>query len=151
MSWSEYLSIEELTKTAAAEFERSRGGDAFNESTTDCVVGFLNNAWSAELYVEDGDAQRGFVFACASLVSLMRGHCLRDGNKRLAWIAFAMTLARIHLAIDATDDEAEELCLNVLRSKWERDDVARWAHRRVVPLGYGRHVAPPTSSQPTAD
>jgi prophage maintenance system killer protein len=47
-------------------------------------------------------------------VNLLMGHCLTDGNKRLAWICLTLALARIDCDLEADDEAAERLCLDVV-------------------------------------
>jgi death-on-curing protein len=69
--------------------------------------------------------------AAALLHSLARSHPLVDGNKRLAWLATYVFLAKNEVELDPDDDAAYELVVGV--ASGEVDDVgeiartlARW-------------------------
>ena len=59
--------------------------------------------------------------AAALLHSLARSHPLVDGNKRLAWLATYVFLAKNDLVLDPDDEEAYELV--VAAAAGEIDDV----------------------------
>lgn len=77
----------------------------------------------------------GFVFACYALRSLARNHCLVDGNKRLAWVAFALSLAAMGLSVEATDEEAESFVERIIKDHLEGPDVVTWATGKLIVLG----------------
>jgi len=54
-----------------------------------------------------------FAKAAALLHSLARNHPLLDGNKRLAWLATYVFLAKNDVALDPQDDEAYDLVVAV--------------------------------------
>jgi death-on-curing protein len=54
-----------------------------------------------------------FTKAAALLHSLARNHPLVDGNKRLAWLATYVFLAKNDVVLDPDDDEAYELVVAV--------------------------------------
>lgn len=54
-----------------------------------------------------------FAKAAALLHSLARNHPLVDGNKRLAWLATYVFLAKNDVVLDPDDDEAYELVVAV--------------------------------------
>jgi len=54
-----------------------------------------------------------FAKAAALLHSLARNHPLVDGNKRLAWLATYVFLARNDIELDPQDDEAYDLVVAV--------------------------------------
>jgi len=63
----------------------------------------------------------------ALLHSLARNHPLVDGNKRLAWLATYVFLAKNDIVLDPSDDEAYDLVVAVAAG--EIDDVADIAAR----------------------
>ncbi|GEM_PF-3436493 len=130
--WSEYLKVHELISVAQVEFKRSTGGADFNPSEIKCVMGHFGNAWNAELYVEDSEAVPGFVFGCALVVALVRGHCLKDGNKRLGWLALTLIITRLDMDITASTDDVERFILAIISDKLERQGVASWLQPRLV-------------------
>ena len=54
-----------------------------------------------------------FAKAAALLHSLARNHPLVDGNKRLAWLATYVFLAKNDIELDARDDDAYDLVVAV--------------------------------------
>ena len=65
--------------------------------------------------------------AAALLHSLARNHPLVDGNKRLAWLATYVFLAKDDVVLDPTDDDAYELVVAVAAG--DPDDVTQIARR----------------------
>jgi death on curing protein len=65
--------------------------------------------------------------AAALLHSLARNHPLVDGNKRLAWLATYVFLAKNRVELDPSDDDAYELVVAVAAG--ELDDVEEIARR----------------------
>jgi death-on-curing protein len=65
--------------------------------------------------------------AAALLHSLARNHPLLDGNKRLAWLATYVFLAKNEVVLDPSDDEAYDLVVAVAAG--EIDDVKEIARR----------------------
>jgi death-on-curing protein len=63
--------------------------------------------------------------AAALLDSLARNHPLVDGNKRLAWLATWVLLAKNRVEVDPGDDEAYALVVGVAAG--EIDDVSEIA------------------------
>ena len=63
-----------------------------------------------------------FTKAGALLHSLARNHPLVDGNKRLAWLATWVSLAKNEIVLDPGDDAAYDLVVAVAAG--EIDDVA---------------------------
>lgn len=71
--------------------------------------------------------------AAVLLESLVRGHPLVDGNRRLGWLAVAVFYGLNDLELDAPDDAAYDLVISVAEGSATTDEVAgrlaRWAHR----------------------
>jgi death on curing protein len=65
--------------------------------------------------------------AAALLHSLARSHPLVDGNKRLAWLATYVFLAKNEVLLEPDDDAAYELVVAVAAG--DVDDVAEIARR----------------------
>ena len=65
--------------------------------------------------------------AAALLHSVARNHPLVDGNKRLAWLATYVLLARNDVVLGPTDDDAYELVVAVAAG--DLDDVTEIARR----------------------
>lgn len=62
--------------------------------------------------------------AAALLHSVVRGHALVDGNKRLGWLATAVFLDLNGHPPDLSDDEAFELVVSVAEGTLDVDDIA---------------------------
>jgi death-on-curing protein len=72
------------------------------------------------------DAYPGLVEKAAALLhSLARNHSLVDGNKRLAWLATYVFLAKNDVELDPEDDAAYDLVVAVAAG--EIDDVGKIA------------------------
>jgi death on curing protein len=65
--------------------------------------------------------------AAALMHSLARNHPLADGNKRLAWLATYVFLAKNGVVLDPPDDEAYDLVVAVAAG--QIDDVSEIAPR----------------------
>lgn len=63
--------------------------------------------------------------AAALLESLVRNHGLVDGNKRLGWLAVVVLYGLNGIDLDAPDDEAFELVMDVAAGRAELDGIAR--------------------------
>jgi death on curing protein len=125
--WDHLTSLEHLVELAGAVFARTGGGSSFNARELACVEGKLGSAWTAELYVDDSDKVEGFVFAAHLMFALIRGHCLVDGNKRVAWIALIDTLARLGWSVESSDDDAVDFCLGLcVRADASAAEVREW-------------------------
>lgn len=132
--WTDVLRLDELMTTHGREMLR-RGGQP-ESGKPGCIEGALGSAWLAEKYAAE-DTPRvvpGFVFACFALRGLAFNHCLTDGNKRLAWIAFVETLASIQLTVDVAPDEAAAFVERVIVEHLSGEDVVRWAAERITIL-----------------
>lgn len=70
--------------------------------------------------------------AAVLLESLVRGHPLVDGNRRLGWLAVVVFYGLNGLELDAPDDAAYDLVISVAEGSATTDEVAgrlaRWAH-----------------------
>lgn len=64
--------------------------------------------------------------AAALLQSIVRGHPLVDGNKRLGWLAAVVFLHVNGHRVEADDDEAFELVMAVATGDLDLDDITRW-------------------------
>jgi prophage maintenance system killer protein len=136
--WTEVISLDHLMTTHGQEMVR-RGG-APDPGKPGCVEGALGTAWLAEKYAtgEIANVIAGFIFACFALRGLALNHCLTDGNKRLAWIAFIETLAALQLTVDVDEMEAAAFVTTVIVDHLTGEDVARWAEARLAVLDLGR-------------
>ncbi len=61
------------------------------------------------------------------MFNIIKGHCLVDGNKRLAWVALVDVLASLGWQIEASVGDAEAFCLGLCeRDDSNADDVLEW-------------------------
>lgn len=127
-TWEQLLPKNELLSILESEMAR-RGAGSVAEGKPGCVDGSLGNAWSAEQYTADEYPGKieGFVFACYALRSLALNHCLVDGNKRLAWIAFIAVLATLGLTVDVTQEDAAAFVERIIVDHLEGPVVVAWA------------------------
>jgi len=58
-------------------------------------------------------------------------HCLVDGNKRLAWLAFTETLAGLHLTVAVDPDEAADFVESVVVEHLSAEQIVEWAKDRL--------------------
>jgi death-on-curing protein len=90
---------------------------------------------NAELYTESDNAVPGLCFSGCLLYYLNMNHCFIDGNKRVAWSACMEVLRLLGLTVDATDDEAEQLCVDIINGSIKNAiDVPLWFAPRLVAL-----------------
>lgn len=101
--WAHITSRAALVELSRAAFRATGGGTTFIPSELQCIDGKLGNAWTAELYLEDENKVEGFVFAAHLMFNLIKGHCLMDGNKRIAWIGLVEVLGSLGWQIEAGD------------------------------------------------
>jgi death on curing protein len=135
--WTQIIQLDELMETHAREVTRS-GGKLDRVGRPGCIEGALGTAWIAEKYATSDSpmAVPGFIFACFSLCGLAMNHCLLDGNKRLAWIAFAETLASLQLTVAVDEKSAAEFVEKILIEHLTGEDVVKWAEARLEFLTY---------------
>ncbi len=110
------------------------GKGAASPPRAGCIPGALGNAWTAELYRCDEEAEKaGLLFAAYLFVYLVRGHCFVDGNKRVAWLALLQVLAHYHVQPTCDTSDVVELCDNLLLpgSLMDADDVLDWLIARL--------------------
>ena len=126
--WEQLLPKEELLSIPRARDGRARGWHGRRRQARS-IDGSLGNAWSAEQYTSHDypGAVEGFVFACYALRSLALNHCLVDGNKRLAWIAFTAVLATLGLTVDVSQEDAAAFVERIIIDHLEGPDVVAWA------------------------
>jgi death on curing protein len=132
--WVDLITVEAVFESHQ-EAIRLHGGTAARPATAeDCVkgsLGSLGNAWSAALYEEPEEAQKGLCFAAHALVYLVRNHCFTDGNKRVAWVAAMLVLAQYRLTVKATTDEAELLVNQIITEDLDAGAVLTWLAQRL--------------------
>lgn len=74
--------------------------------------------------------------AAALLESIVRGHALVDGNKRLGWLATVVFYGLNGIDLDAPDDEAYDVVVGVAAGRIAMSDMAvalsRWRSPSMV-------------------
>jgi prophage maintenance system killer protein len=133
--WTDIIKLDELMATHGREVARS-GGDLDTKGKPGCIEGALGTAWIAEQYAtaDSPMAMPGFIFACFALRGLAMNHCLSDGNKRLAWIAFVETLASLQLTVAVDEKSAAEFVEKIIIEHLTGEDVVKWAESRLEVL-----------------
>jgi death-on-curing protein len=135
-TWSDLVTIERVHELHA-EGIRRYGGETEIMPRPGCLEGSIGNAWTAELYREDGILHRGLVFAGFVLFYLAKNHCFVDGNKRVAWLTAMQVLLRLSLTIEATTDESETLVNDIIRGQISSgDEVVLWFFERLVAVPF---------------
>lgn len=116
--WSDLIDVDTLYSLHADAIQRF-GGSSSRGDERPCLEGSLGAAWNAQLYAAaDSDGATPWLcFAGCLLYYLTKNHCFVDGNKRVAWLAMVEVLYRRGLTIDATDDEAEQLCVSIIQNE----------------------------------
>jgi death-on-curing protein len=134
-NWTDVIQLDELMDTHGREVARS-GGQLDTKGKPGCIEGALGTAWMAEQYAtaDSPMAIPGFIFACFALRGLALNHCLMDGNKRLAWIAFVETLASLQLTVTVDEMTAAAFVTTVIVDHLTGEDVVRWAESRLEVL-----------------
>jgi prophage maintenance system killer protein len=130
-AWEEILTLDRLMSLHASEMIHR--GQTQGIPKQGCLEGALGNAWSAEQY-QPSELQciaSGLAFACFSLQYLAQNHCMPDGNKRIAWIAFVEILATIQLTVDVAQDEAAMFVEQVVMERLGGSEIMGWAEARL--------------------
>ena len=102
-----------------------------------CVDSSIGNSVQAALYAMETDDEEPdlLVVAAYLLFYLARNHCYTDGNKRIAWLAFAEQIAVHGLDVDATQEEVVRFVLDVAEGTVPNaDGVRNWVAPRLVAL-----------------
>ncbi len=72
--------------------------------------------------------------AAAYAVGIAKNHVFIDGNKRTAFIAAAVFLARNGMDLTAPEAEATVAMLKVAEGAMSEQQFARWLKKHVVPV-----------------
>jgi death-on-curing protein len=134
--WRHLTTRATLVSHASAVFGVTGGGTNFTPSELECIDGKLGSAWTAELYVDDENKMEGIIFAAHLMFNLIKGHCLVDGNKRIAWVALVESLASLGWRIEVGHDDAEAFCLRLCENEESSaESVQEWLMEegRLVP------------------
>lgn len=134
--WDDYVTIDEVLDLYEQGIANHGGGHS--PPKPGCLDGSLGAAANAEYYSslgEDDLGCPGLVFAVHAMISLAYNHCFKDGNKRVAWATLNTVLARLHLRIEATDDEAEQFVIKTISSQLSAREAEIWVAERLQELG----------------
>lgn len=111
-----------------------RWGGAWAEPKIGCLDGATNGALTAMRYHSDAQPDV-LVYACFLLRYLALNHCLVDGNKRVAWMAFVEALAVVGLTVDVTEDDAAKFVEEtVIVTQAAVETIAQWVAERLAAL-----------------
>lgn len=114
-----------------AEGIKKYGGD-FSAPQEGCLERSLGAAWSLEVYGAPDNALPRLSFCSGLLYYLVMNHCFTDGNKRIGWMSAVEVLRSLGLTIKATDEEAENLCLDIIGGTVKHaTDVIPWIAKRL--------------------
>ncbi len=128
--WVNLITLDSITDMHAEGIKRY-GGD-FSDPQTGCIERSLGAAWSLEVYGSPADALPCLSFCAGLLYYLVMNHCFTDGNKRVGWMSAMEALRSLGLTIKATDDEAEQFCLDIISGAVKRaTDVIPWLAKRL--------------------
>lgn len=132
--WEGLFTYDDLMSLHQAEM--ARRASSTQVAKEGCIEGSLGTSWLAEQYVSADipGTVPGFIFCCWALQSLALNHCLVDGNKRLAWLAFTSGLAALGLTVDASADDAEAFVNRIITDRLDGPAVVAWVHARVAIL-----------------
>lgn len=128
--WPPRITIERVHQLHAAALEHANGSPGVREEGL--IEGAVEGAFTAALYAGD-DPVDPLLLAGYLLCYLARNHAFIDGNKRVAWLAFEDQLRSVRMRVQASDDDAVALVLDVVARKIEAADVVEWAAVRLVP------------------
>lgn len=111
------------------------GGKPSITPPKDCVDGAIHGAANATYYM-CGDEELDFlIFASNVLFQLAKTrHCFTDGNKRTAWVIAVEVFYKNNIGIEATEQEAEDMVLNVVSGQMILDEIIEWFADRIRPL-----------------
>jgi death-on-curing protein len=73
--------------------------------------------------------------AAALLFSLIKNHPFYDGNKRIAWRAAEVFLARNGYALRADPDAALAFTTRIAATDVENEEIGAWLHQHSKPAG----------------
>lgn len=130
--YSHLLTLDRVLELYALGITRFKGTGGPPQSG--CVEGSLGSAWTAEIYrsqTDDPDSRPGLLFAAYVFVYLAKNHCFPDGNKRVAWLSLVDVLAMLKLTLRASDDEAYDFVIAVVKGERSTDDVVTWLASRL--------------------
>jgi death-on-curing protein len=133
--WRDLISIDMINSLHRRGIQKYETGTPTPPSVG-CVERSVGGAWNAELYTAPIDSPTylpGLVFAGHLLLYLAKNHCYLDGNKRVAWSAFAAVLARVGLDLDITDDQAFGFVDSIAKGEIPSvDQILQWVVPRLT-------------------
>lgn len=113
-------------------------GGAAGAPNVSCVEGAIGDALTAALYIVDLDEDPDVLTTASYLLFyLARSHCFTDGNKRVAWMAFAEQLAVLGLHVEASQTEVVDFVNRVATGGFPVAEIIEWVAPRLTALpGY---------------
>ena|SRR5437762_1838915 len=136
--WTDWITATQI-KSLHDEGIRQHGGKNSSPPEKGCLERSLGAAYNAELYsmpeVESETIISGLCFCGYLLFYLIQNNCFIDGNKRVGWTSSMYVLLGLGLTLDVSDEEAEQLCLQVAEGKIRKgEDVVYWIAERLKAL-----------------
>ncbi len=111
-------------------YERWKGTWALPDRN--CLDGATGSALES-MHYQSEPGPDALIYAAFLLRNVAMKHCLADGNKRVAWLAFVEALLIAGLHIDATDEDAEHFVkVTVIENKATPEEIAIWAASRLI-------------------
>jgi len=121
----DFPSVTELTELH--EIAVSAFGGAASPPKEGCVDRSIASAINASLYSTDDDGEPDLLLAAAHLLFYVaKNHCFTDGNKRAAWAAVVRALDINGIRVEAGQDDAADLVIDVASGARTVRDILLW-------------------------
>lgn len=70
---------------------------------------------------------------CAVIIrTVIKGHPLRDGNKRLGMLLGELFLENNGFSIESSDEELVDVALKLARSQWDKEELYKWLCKHII-------------------
>ena len=135
--WSPWISEEIILGLQRDAINEHGGMHGIRDSGGGCVERCLGAAYNAQCYNEsdEGIGLSVLNFTGCLLFYLTEGNCFIDGNKRIGWAAAMRVLLTNGLTVNASIDEAEELCMGIVEGTVKSShEVTMWLAERVTAI-----------------
>lgn len=106
------ITKEDVLGIHAQQIARFGGSDGYYGGTLACVERTVTQAHQGAYYCE-GEGSLCFYVAALLLYYLAKGHCFVDGNKRVAFHASLLVLAKDQLTLSIEQNSAAEFVLAI--------------------------------------
>jgi death on curing protein len=135
--WSRWIDTERIFKLHSEGIRRYSGLPS--SPVPGCIESALGAAYNAEMYsmpeVDEETAITGLTFCGYLLFYIASKQCWSDGSKRAAWASAMWVLASMQLTVDASDDDAYRLCMDIAEKRIVNgEQVVIWIADRLKEL-----------------